>query len=78
MDIPTWRETILAWRDIILFFAGLGLTIYEAVARHGSERPGFLFLYGAMMGLSAVLRGTSPNSGSTDHRASPNKTSEAD
>jgi hypothetical protein len=42
-------------RDVILFFAGLGLLIAEA-HRSGTERLGFLGLYAAMMGLPLFLR----------------------
>lgn len=45
-----------AWRDTVLFLAGLSLTIYEAVGREAAERWGLLVLYGGMMGLPLVLR----------------------
>ncbi len=52
-----------AWRDTVLFLAGLSLTIFEATARSGPERWGLLVLYAGMMGLPLVLRG--------DERAAP-------
>ena len=44
-----------AMRDGLLFFAGLGLTINEAL-RTASERPTLLLLYAAMMGFPFLLR----------------------
>lgn len=41
-------------RDGILFFAGLGLTIHEALFVT-KARPEYLVLYGAMMGLPAYF-----------------------
>lgn len=43
-------------RDLVLFAAGLGLTINEAVLRQGPERPTLLALYAGMMGLPAILK----------------------
>lgn len=43
-------------RDLVLFTAGLGLTVNEAVVRNGTERPSLLVLFAAMMGLPALLR----------------------
>lgn len=45
-----------AWRDVVLFLSGLGLTINEALIREGQERPSLIMLYAGMMGLPAVLR----------------------
>ena len=50
------RWTLRLTRDGVLFAAGLGLTIHEAVLRDGPERPSFLVLYAGMMGLPAILR----------------------
>ena len=50
-------------RDSALFLAGLGLTINEAVLRHGPERPSLLILFAAMMGLPFVLRGDEKGGG---------------
>jgi hypothetical protein len=49
-----WRLSIT--RDLVLFMAGLALTINEAVFRRGPERPGLLVLFGAMMGLGPLLQ----------------------
>lgn len=43
------------WADIITA-TGLVLTINEAMFRTGPERPGFQFMFLAMMGLSPVVR----------------------
>lgn len=51
------RPSPTAWRDTVLFLAGLSLTIYEAVVHPGPERWGLLVLYAGMMGLPLVLRG---------------------
>ena len=51
------RAGVAAWRDTILFMVGLGLIIYEAVARTGPERWGLLVLYAGMVGLPLVLHG---------------------
>lgn len=45
-----------AWRDTVLFLAGLSLLIFEAVGRTGPERYGHVLAYLAMMGLPVVLR----------------------
>lgn len=42
-------------RDIVLFAAGLALTVNEAL-RAGPERPSLLVLFAGMMGLPAVMR----------------------
>jgi hypothetical protein len=44
-----------AYRDVILFFAGLSGVAYETVGEH-ADRPTLLLLFGAMMGLPAFLR----------------------
>lgn len=43
-------------RDLVLFTAGLFLTIHEAVLRSGPERPALLAMYAGMMGLPAILQ----------------------
>lgn len=43
-------------RDLVLFIAGLLLTVNEAVLRDGSERPTLLILFAGMMGLPVVIR----------------------
>lgn len=43
-------------RDPILFFAGLGLIVQEAVFYRGPERWGLMMLYAGMMGLPVFLR----------------------
>lgn len=53
-------ETRTSWwskitRDVILFTAGLGLTVNESL-RVGPERPSLLVLFAGMMGLPAVMR----------------------
>lgn len=42
------------WRDIVLFFGGLGGVFYEALARE-TARPTLVMLYAAMLGLPAAL-----------------------
>ncbi len=42
-------------RDLVLFTAGLGLTIREGLT-NGAERPSLYVLYAGMMGLGQVLR----------------------
>ena len=46
-------------RDTVLFTAGLGLIINEAVLREGPERPALLLMFAAMVGLPAVLNADS-------------------
>lgn len=43
------------WADAITL-TGLALTVNEAVFRHGPERPGFQFMFLAMMGVSPMIR----------------------
>lgn len=43
------------WADAITF-TGLALTVNEALFHHGPERPGFQFMFLAMMGISPVIR----------------------
>ena len=59
MPTPTRFED---WRDIILFFSGLGGVVYEAVARDAA-RPTLLMLYAAMLGLPAALQAKKRNGG---------------
>ncbi len=54
MDLAMKRLRIT--RDGIMFTAGLGLTINEAIIRVGSERPTLLIMFAAMMGLPFILR----------------------
>lgn len=42
-------------RDVVLFTAGLALTINEGLLRDG-DRPSLLVLYAGMMGLPAIFR----------------------
>lgn len=53
---PAGRRRRQITRDTVLFAAGLGLTIYEAVIRHGEPRPSLLVVYVGMMGLPAVFQ----------------------
>lgn len=50
------RTSASGWRDVILFFTGIGLIVNEAVLREGPERPTLLVLYAGMVGLPAFLR----------------------
>jgi hypothetical protein len=50
------RPSLAGWRDTVLFLTGIGLIIYEAVLRSGTERPTLLVLYAGMVGLPAFLR----------------------
>lgn len=43
-------------REAILFTVGLSGVIYEAAVHRGSPRSGLLFIYAAMMGLTAFIR----------------------
>lgn len=46
----------LLWRDVLLFFGGLGGLLHETLLQKG-ERPDLLVIYTAMMGLPAFLEG---------------------
>lgn len=50
-----WRLRWLAARDIVLFVAGLAGVFNEAVVQSEAD-PQLLLLYGAMLGLPALLR----------------------
>ena len=49
------RWTSRISRDLLLFTAGLALTIREGLAT-GPERPSLYILYAGMMGLGPILR----------------------
>jgi hypothetical protein len=43
------------FRDLLLFFGGMGGVIHETILTH-AERPTLLILFAAMMGLPAFLQ----------------------
>lgn len=49
----SWKSKVT--RDLVLFAAGLGLTIREGLIA-GPERPSLYILYAGMMGLGPILR----------------------
>lgn len=71
------RSSLTRWRDSILFAAGLGLIVHEAV-RDGAERPTLLILYAAMIGLPAFLRADEKRTQRETEAADPSPATESD
>lgn len=54
-------------RDTLLLLSGIGLTMNEAIFRHGPERPYMIMLFAGMMGLPLYLRNDEKKSSASEY-----------